>query len=190
VHKRLLLLGLLRSGPLSGYELHQIVRAHGELYADLKKANIYYLLERLADEGLVTVEVEGGTRGRRGERLIYQLTAAGRAEFRRLIGEVVLELQPVQSGIDVAVVFLATLSKRQALSLLEKRRARLAARREQAAAELEPAARAPLGQVVADHLLGQIDAEIAWLARTLEFLDGLDWDAVRKPRVEAAATSH
>ena len=40
MHKVLLLLGLLLQGPRYGYELHQIVRAHGELYADLKKSNL------------------------------------------------------------------------------------------------------------------------------------------------------
>jgi DNA-binding transcriptional ArsR family regulator len=87
VHKRLLLLGLLRHGPLSGYELNRIVRAHGDLYADLKKANIYYLLTRLAEDGLVEVEVQPGARGRRGERLVYRLTAVGkRVETIDLIG--------------------------------------------------------------------------------------------------------
>ena len=44
MHKSLLILGLLVHRPLHGYELHRIVRAHGELYTDLKKANLYYLL--------------------------------------------------------------------------------------------------------------------------------------------------
>ena len=44
LHKSLLILGLLVHRPLHGYELHRIVRAHGELYTDLKKANLYYLL--------------------------------------------------------------------------------------------------------------------------------------------------
>jgi DNA-binding PadR family transcriptional regulator len=63
MHKVLLLLGMLLGGPLYGYQLHQIVRAHGELYADLKKANLYYLLERLAKEGYLETEVETSARG-------------------------------------------------------------------------------------------------------------------------------
>ena len=81
MHKILLLLGLLLRRPLHGYELHRIVRAHGELYADLKKGNLYYLLDRLAAEGYLKVQAEPGTRGARGERVIYELTDQGRARF-------------------------------------------------------------------------------------------------------------
>jgi DNA-binding PadR family transcriptional regulator len=42
--------------PLHGYELYQIIRAHGELYADPKKANLYYLLDRLAKKGDLVVQ--------------------------------------------------------------------------------------------------------------------------------------
>ncbi len=88
MHKILLLLGLLLRRPLHGYELHRIVRAHGELYADLKKGNLYYLLDRLAAEGYLKVQAEPGTRGARGERVIYELTDQGRARFKTLLREV------------------------------------------------------------------------------------------------------
>ena len=65
MHKELLLLGLLQSGHNTGYELHRIVTAHGELYTDLKKGNVYYLLERLAADGALTVTAEPGARGPR-----------------------------------------------------------------------------------------------------------------------------
>jgi DNA-binding PadR family transcriptional regulator len=42
--------------PFHGYELYQIIRAHGELYADPKKANLYYLLDRLAKKGDLVVQ--------------------------------------------------------------------------------------------------------------------------------------
>jgi len=87
MHKILLILGLLHHGPLHGYELHRIIRAHGELYADLKKANLYYLLDRLAADGYLHVDVEPGARGARGERLVYTLTDAGRDRFDTLLRE-------------------------------------------------------------------------------------------------------
>src|SRR5690242_19416061 len=81
MHKTLHLLGLLLAGPKSGYDLHRILRAHGELYADLKKANVYYLLDRLARDGFLSVQSEPGARGPRGERLIYTMTESGRERF-------------------------------------------------------------------------------------------------------------
>src|SRR5207248_1585495 len=98
MHKILLLLGLLRREPLYGYELHRIVRAHGELYSDLKKGNLYYLLERLAADGYLQVEVEPGARGARGERVIYSITEKGRARFDALLCEILLTYEPVHTA--------------------------------------------------------------------------------------------
>ena len=85
MHKALLVLGLLQGGPKTGYDLHRIVRAHGELYTDLKKANLYYLLERLAAEGYLEMEAKPGGRGPRRERLVYALTPRGRERFGELL---------------------------------------------------------------------------------------------------------
>ena len=68
MHKELHILGLLQSGPLTGYDLHRIVVAHGELFTDLKKGNVYYLLERLAARGALQVTAEAGARGPRRDR--------------------------------------------------------------------------------------------------------------------------
>src|SRR5262245_28517519 len=118
MHKVLILLGLLRQGPLSGYDLHRIVRAHGELYTDLKKGNVYYLLDRLAVDGYLKVEVAPGAGGPRGERLLYSLTDRGAARFEELLRAVLRSYDTVHTGVDVAIVFLAQLPRSEALTLL------------------------------------------------------------------------
>jgi DNA-binding PadR family transcriptional regulator len=176
MHKLLLLLGLLQRGPLYGYELHRIVRAHGELYADLKKANLYYLLERLASEGYLSVRAEEGTRGARGERLIYELTDRGRTYFKTLLREVILTYEPAHTGVDTAVVFLASLPHAEGLQLLTERRRMVAARRDVAAKELVTVAQSsPLLHIASDHLLSLIDAELAWIDRSLAYLHDAHW---------------
>lgn len=171
VHKILLLLGLLRHGPMSGYDLHRIVRAHGELYTDLKKANVYYLLDRLAADGYLSMQAEPGARGPRGERLIYSLTPAGEARFEELLREVLRSYEPVHTGVDVAVVFLRYLPQAEARALLEERRQVVAARRQQVAAELGHENKGDaLEQIARDHLLSLIDAELAWIGRALQRL--------------------
>jgi DNA-binding PadR family transcriptional regulator len=176
MHKMLLLLGLLLRGPLHGYELHRIVRAHGELYADLKKGNLYYLLDRLASEGYLKVQAEPGTRGARGERLIYELTDQGRARFNELLREVLLTYEPAHTGVDTAVVFLASLPPADSLHLLEERRRIVAKRREVVAAELAPLSEgSPLEHIAGDHLLSLIDAELAWINRSLAYLHERGW---------------
>src|SRR5215471_15959247 len=176
MHKVLLLLGLLLHGPRYGYELHQIVRAHGELYADLKKANLYYLLDRLAADGDLRVQAEVGTRGNRGERLIYALTDQGREHFYTLLHEILLSYEPVHTGIGTAVVFLSFLPPAEGLRLLEERRHVVAERRAVLAAGLDdPAASNPLVRVAGDHLLSLVDAELAWLDRSITYLREIGW---------------
>ena len=185
MHKMLLLLGLLLNGPRYGYELHQIVRAHGELYADLKKANIYYLLERLATEGYLRVEVEIGARGSRGERLIYELTEQGREQFTTLLHEVMLSYEPIHMGIDTAVVFLSYLSSTEGLQLLKQRRQIVAERRAEMSAELNTSKTTnPLVHIASDHLLSLVDAELAWIDRSVTYLIGVGWADKQEERIQ------
>jgi DNA-binding PadR family transcriptional regulator len=168
MHKALLVLGLLQTGPKSGYDIHRIVRAHGELYTDLKKANLYYLLEQLAKEGCLQMQVEPGARGPRGERLIYSLTEHGKQQFQELLRTVLREYTPIHSGVEIAVVFLGHVSNAEAITLLEQRHKMVAGRRALVASELgDFASHGTLQSIAADHLLSQIDAELAWVERSL-----------------------
>ncbi|MBI3972248.1 MAG: helix-turn-helix transcriptional regulator [Chloroflexi bacterium] len=75
------LLGLLAQRPRHGYELHAafVALAGGQELWDVKPAQVYTTLARLADAGLVTqegVEKEGGP-----EKRIYAITSAGQEEL-------------------------------------------------------------------------------------------------------------
>lgn len=73
------LLGLLAEQPASGYELTRVFEASLAQYAwHARHSQIYPELNKLADEGLVTV-VGSGARNRR----TYGLTDDGRAELHR-----------------------------------------------------------------------------------------------------------
>lgn len=173
MHKTLLLLGLLRQGPMSGYDIHRIVRAHGQLYSDLKKGNVYYLLDRLAVDGYLRVEAEPGARGPRGERLIYSLTDRGRERFEELLREVLRSYDTLHSGVDAAILFLAELPRGEAISLLETRRKAVEEHRALLKAELQDRPQGdPLLYIVADHLRTLVDAELAWVDRAITLLRG------------------
>jgi DNA-binding PadR family transcriptional regulator len=174
MHKALLILGMLLRGPLHGYEMYRIIQAHGELYADLKKANLYYLLDRLAREGDLQVEVEGGARGPRRERFVYTLTDRGREHFLELLREILLTYEVIHTSIGTAVIFLSHLPPAEGIGLLEERRRIIAARRAQFPAEA-PSEAAPLVRISIDHMVSLIDAELAWIDRSLAYLRSLDW---------------
>ena len=165
MHKRLLLLGFLRDGPLTGYEVNRLVAAHGDLFNDLKKGNVYYLLDRLAREGLVSVRSESGARGPRGERLVYSLTAAGRREIAALLRQELAAYAPVHSGIEVAMVLLDELPKAEAHALLRARLERVNATTERIRLALGESGSAPGSG--GDHMLMLADAERRWLERAI-----------------------
>jgi DNA-binding PadR family transcriptional regulator len=76
------LLGLIAEGPASGYDL---ARRFEEVLGSIwpaKHPQIYGELNRLAGEGLLTVEAEGPRR-----RKEYRITDAGLAELRRWLVE-------------------------------------------------------------------------------------------------------
>src|SRR5215469_817490 len=101
MHKELHLLGLLLLGPKTGYQLHRITEAHGELYTDLKKGNVYYLLDRLAKSGALEVTAEAGAPGPRRERLIYAITDHGRQRFHELLRAVLRTYELPHTGVEV-----------------------------------------------------------------------------------------
>jgi DNA-binding PadR family transcriptional regulator len=191
MHKELLILGLVQSGHNTGYDLHRIVTAHGELYDDLKKGNVYYLLERLAESGALEVTAEAGARGPRRERLVYTLTDRGRRRFFELLREVVRTYELAHTGVEVGMVYLPYLAPQEAIPLLEERRQAVLARR---TLMIEREARGGDHfhvQLARDHLLSLMDAELAWIERTLQRLrehydDQRQADATAPPTATAA----
>jgi DNA-binding PadR family transcriptional regulator len=170
VHKTLLLLGLLLQGPRSGYDIDRFLRTRGALYADLKKANVYYLLDRLAREGFLAVEAEPGARGPRRERLIYSLTDQGRERFDELLREVLRVPETQYSGVGAAITFLDRLPGTEAITLLQERREAAATRRSELAALVEMHRHLPLIELAMEHLLALVDADLAWTDRAIKSL--------------------
>lgn len=170
MHKELIVLGLLERGPQHGHELHRIVRAHGELYADLKKANLYHLLGRLQSQGCLKVKTEPGARGRRGERLVYAITEKGRRHFMALLRDVLQHYQSPHTGIEVAAVFIARLPVLEASALLQARWEAVAERQALLERQFAGDRRGPAARIAADHILSMNAAELAWIERALAAL--------------------
>ena len=165
MHKQLLLLAFLLDRPLTGYEVQQLVVAHGALYSDLKKGNVYYLLGRMAGNGLVSVKVVKGARGPRGERLVYSITRKGRQEMLALLRSELETYEAPHTGIEVAMALLDQLPRAEARSLLEKRLEKVESvleqlRRQVGGSESHPGS-------AAEHLVMMADVERTWLMRAI-----------------------
>jgi DNA-binding PadR family transcriptional regulator len=181
-HKALLLLGLLRYQPMTGYELNRIVRAYGLLFADLKKGNIYHLLDGLARQGHLTVTAEPGARGPRRERLVYELTVGGHSAFLALLREVMTAFEPADTGLASAVVFLPELDRDEGLALLGRRREVVSERRRVVAEELATR-EGSLVRLAVEHLLAAIDAELGWIDQALGVVGGTGRPVIPEPHL-------
>jgi len=171
-----MVLGLLQSGPKHGYELHRIVVAHGSLYADFKKPTLYHLLHRLTEQGAVLVHPEAGARGRRGERLVFELTPAGSAQFRELLRTALSTYGTAQTTFQMAAAYLPWLPAKEGQALLAKRRHIIETLHAEVLGDLEHLAGEPASQRLAarslagDHALCLLEAELAWLDRAMQHL--------------------
>ena len=111
-------LGLLASGPRSGYDIKTTVDRSTRFFWAASYGQIYPELRRLENDGLVEgQDVPSGGRGRR----VYRLTPAGRAALVEwLLGPTVtIELRDESL---LRLFFADALPREQALGLLESRK--------------------------------------------------------------------
>ena len=168
---RLVILGFLRSRPLYGYELKQMIEHVMGDWTNIAFGSIYYALGKLTDEGFVTkavTEQEGG----RPSRTVYQITDTGRAEFVRLLREVWQQQEQPTYDLDIALTFLSALSTEEVTGYLQARVEAMegtlkyldAHQAEEMEDEHVPVR---LAGAVFDHHRRHLEAELAWTRELL-----------------------
>ncbi len=120
MERKLLLLGLLRSQEMHGYQLNEAIDSHLGASVHLKKPTAYRLLNEMARDGWITYKEE--QEGNRPPRRIYSLTPQGEAAFHRLLRESLADYKPVDLLNDIGLAFLDVLASAEVLPLLHKRR--------------------------------------------------------------------
>ena len=162
------LLGLLEGGPRHGYELK---RAYDERFgADrpLSYGQVYATLARLLKNGLVVVD--GVEQGAGPERKRYAITDAGVTDVERWLAAPEEPAPYLQSTLYAKVVT-ALLTGRRADVLLDAQRAahlrlmRELTRRKQGGDLAD--------QLICDHALFHLEADLRWLELTAARLDAL-----------------
>src|ERR1700750_49839 len=161
-------LGLLEQQPRHGYDLK---RAYDERFGrdrPLQYGQVYSTLAPLLKRGVV--EVDGVEPGDGPERKRYAITDAGVADIERWLAEPEAPEPYLQSTL-YAKVALALMSPRPAQSSLDTQRA------EHLRAMRELTRRKASGdiadQLVCDHALFHLEADLRWLELTTARLDQL-----------------
>jgi DNA-binding PadR family transcriptional regulator len=119
MERELLLLGLLRSQDMHGYQLHEAIDGHLGMGVQLTKPTAYRLLSNMAEDGWVTFREE--QEGNRPPRRVYAITPKGEVAFQRLLRENLANYQPSDFTCQIGLAFLDELSPEEALPLLHRR---------------------------------------------------------------------
>ena len=119
MEKKILLLGLLLSHDMHGYQINEILQHNPGTPISLTKSNAYKLLNDMEAEGWVTHTLEQA--GNRPQRRVYAVTEEGKAEFYRLLREnLSSQPSPEFPGV-VGLDFLHLLPAAEAAALLGAR---------------------------------------------------------------------
>ena len=119
MEKKMLILGLLLSHDMHGYQLNEVLQHNPGTPISLTKSNAYKLLNDMERDGWITHTQEQV--GNRPQRRVYSVTEEGKVEFFRLLREnLSSQPSPEFPGV-VGLDFLHLLPSDEAAALLESR---------------------------------------------------------------------
>ncbi|QKW11581.1 PadR family transcriptional regulator [Verrucosispora sp. NA02020] len=166
------LLGLLATGTMHGYELKRAYDERLPQARPLAFGQVYATINRLLRDGLV---VPAGQERLAGpDRTAYALTDEGRAALDQWLGSVEPPMPHVNSALfaKVVVALLDADADRARTYLVAQRRAHTDRLRELTALKTAPEATVD-DVVAADYAIAHLDADLRWLRTTLERV--ADW---------------
>lgn len=167
MERELLLLGLLRSHKMHGYQLHEFINDTLASCTDMKKPTAYHLLNRMAEDGWIITTDDDSEDTNRPPRRVYQITSEGETVFQRLLRENLALHHPATFADNIGLAFLDSLEPSEALNLLHQRRAALTHDLEQFNAV--PHHHGSM-QLVIDHQVHHLKSELVWLDEVIQRL--------------------
>jgi DNA-binding PadR family transcriptional regulator len=166
MEKRLLILGVLRSQHMHGYQLNEHLEHNAGMAITLKKSNAYKLLSKMEEEGWVKAREE--REGNRPPRRVYAITSEGEAAFHRMLRKSLAAYPTPEFPSVVALDFLDHLPPDEAVSLLEQRRGIVEKRSHELDAVPDSVRRMHLGM---EYLHRYYSAELEWIDEIIGSID-------------------
>jgi len=121
--KQLIILSFLRQEQMHGYQIAEGLKSYTGLAIGLKRASIYDLLNRMAEDSWVSYREERA--GKRPTRRVYTITDAGETAFQRLLRERLAEYPLPELPAAASLGLLHHLPTNEAIALLLVRRQRV-----------------------------------------------------------------
>lgn len=115
----MLLLGLLLSHEMHGYQIHELLNDNPIIPISLKKSNAYRLLRKMEEKGWVTHKNEQS--GNRPQKRVYSITENGAKAFYKLLRTNIASFPSPEFPAAVCFDFLHLLPTEEVISLFTKR---------------------------------------------------------------------
>jgi DNA-binding PadR family transcriptional regulator len=119
MERKLLLLGLLRTGDRHGYEINSIVENHLDSGLDLTRSSAYRLLSVMEEDGWVSSRRE--RKGNRPARTVYSITPPGEEAFLDLLRISLGTYTPPTVNRNLGLAFMSELDPGEVTGLLKVR---------------------------------------------------------------------
>ena len=165
MERKLLLLGLLRTGNTHGYHMMEMLDKHIGMSIDLKKPTAYRLLDEMLRDGWLTMQEEKV--GNRPLRKVYSLTPGGEAEFTLLLKECLARYKPAEYQHDISLMFMDALPAEEIVDLLEKRMTVMRMHR----MGLQESVKAHDGSSILQHQLNHIELDCEYIEKLKDHLE-------------------
>jgi DNA-binding PadR family transcriptional regulator len=173
----LLVLGLVAEMPRHGYQLEQVIeqRVMRE-WARIGFSSIYFVLGKLETMKLVSAKRPVETTANAKARKIYSVTTAGRSALVVQTLAALRTVRPTHSSVLLGMINWPVLERADALQALQARRDALA---EQVARlsniQIDQQPLPDFVEALFDHSIGQLQAEVEWVTRTLDYMTDKPW---------------
>ncbi|MCX4542145.1 PadR family transcriptional regulator [Streptomyces sp. NBC_01565] len=174
---RLLVLGAVRQhGRAHGYQVRADLEYWGaHEWSNLQPGSIYHALKQMAKQGVLLAHEVAPSAAGGPPRTEYEVTAAGREEFFRLLREALAAYDQKTDVLSAALGFMVDLPRAEVLGLLRERLARLGAWRaavtEYSAPPGAPRAPGHIGEIT-HRWVHSADAEADWTRGLIARIEG------------------
>ena len=174
------MLELLDEEPMHPYEMATRMRIrHHDEFIRLNFGTLYHTVEVLERNGWI-VPLEREKEGRRPERTVYQLTAAGREVLTRTLAEILRKPQKEFPQFAAGLMFMHHLPARDAAAQLKERAEALdlvIEKFQTVLGELIREGVTRLSLIEVEHKIAMLDAERQWVRRLEEEINSgrLEW---------------
>ncbi|WP_418061161.1 PadR family transcriptional regulator [Pimelobacter simplex] len=185
----LAVLGLLHEGPMHGYELRKrlnLMLGWGRL---LSYGSLYPALKKMLRGNLIEEVVPSGPQTRR-QRIVYEVTELGTAEFSRLMSEVGPAAWE-DDNFDIRFRFFSSTDMEIRLRVLEGRRSRLQERLDRVQRELSMTQKEVdrYATELQRHGVESVEREVRWLSDLINAERGVQGNSSAAPEAPSSAPS-